>query len=179
MHRFFLLLRHNFCFGVHTCARARARTCRTCGRVACDDCSSKRIRGDRTCSLCWDRIGRKLSGLGLPSSDNAAGAAGAAAAGAAAGGARKSALVLLLEVGSPRVVIGLGWRWRLLCFRHDLPVCCAVAIQCASCVVFTAVTAVLLCLTIFIEDISLVAVLCCMPYHLFYVLQFASWGSAV
>ncbi|CAM9920621.1 unnamed protein product [Scytosiphon promiscuus] len=71
----------------------RRHHCRTCGRVACDDCSSKRIRGDRTCLLCWDRIGRKMSGLGLASNDDAE----VAAAAAAAGGVRKSALVSLLE----------------------------------------------------------------------------------
>ncbi|CAM9953295.1 unnamed protein product, partial [Ectocarpus sp. 6 AP-2014] len=70
----------------------RRHHCRTCGRVTCDDCSSKRIRGDRTCLLCWDRIGRKMSGLGLPSSDDRA-AAGAAGA----GGVRKSALFSLIE----------------------------------------------------------------------------------
>ncbi|CAM9507953.1 unnamed protein product, partial [Hapterophycus canaliculatus] len=70
----------------------RRHHCRTCGRVACDDCSSKRIRGERTCLLCWDRIGRKMSGLGLPSNDDHDDAAAATA-----GGVRKSALVSLLE----------------------------------------------------------------------------------
>lgn len=36
---------------------------RKCGRVCCDACSSKRIHDMRTCDSCWDRIGRKLSGL--------------------------------------------------------------------------------------------------------------------
>ena len=79
--------------------------------MVCDDCSSKRIRGDRTCLQCWDRIGRKMSGLGLPSTDAAAAAASGGAAGAAAapGGVRKSALVSLLEVSEVDALIGLGW----------------------------------------------------------------------
>lgn len=51
--------------------------------------------------LCWDRIGRKMSGLGLPSSDDRA-AAGAAGA----GGVRKSALFSLIEVK-----VALPWSW--------------------------------------------------------------------
>ena len=74
------------------CARA---SCRTCGRVVCDDCSAKRLKSERTCAACWDRLGRKMSGLGLAQEDDAA----AAAAAAANGGVRKSALVEFLEVG--------------------------------------------------------------------------------
>lgn len=88
--------------------------------MVCDDCSSKRIRGDRTCSQCWDRIGRKMSGLGLPPNDAAAAAAAAAppgaaagaaaanAAGVAGGGVRKSALVSLLEVRLASDPYGVG-----------------------------------------------------------------------
>ena len=72
-----------------TCLRNR-----TCGRVVCDDCSSKRLKSERTCAACWDRLGRKMSGLGLAKEDDAA----AAAAAAANGGVRKSALLELLEV---------------------------------------------------------------------------------
>ncbi|CAM9969975.1 unnamed protein product, partial [Laminaria digitata] len=71
----------------------RRHHCRTCGRVVCDDCSSKRLKSERTCAACWDRLGRKMSGLGLERDDDAA----AAAAAAANGGVRKSALVELLE----------------------------------------------------------------------------------
>jgi len=50
--------------------------------------------------LCWDRIGRKMSGLGQPPSDGGGAAAAEGAGAAAAGGVRKSALVSLLEVGT-------------------------------------------------------------------------------
>ncbi|CAM9842929.1 unnamed protein product, partial [Choristocarpus tenellus] len=43
----------------------RRHHCRFCGRVVCDDCSNNRIRGDRACTMCWDRLGRKMSGLTL------------------------------------------------------------------------------------------------------------------
>lgn len=62
--------------------------------MVCDGCSSNRINGERTCAACWDRLGRKMSGLGLGKDEDIA----EAAAAAAAGRVRKSALVELLEV---------------------------------------------------------------------------------
>ena len=83
-------------------------SCRTCGRVVCDDCSSKRLKSGRTCAACWDRLGRKMSGLGLTKDEDDDAAAAAAAA--ANGGVRKSALVELLEVR--RAVCVFAFRFR-------------------------------------------------------------------